>query len=506
LTKLTNCLTTEEASASYSSQSSEPHFPDVTASYDANSKSTLRDAIDQHRLLEKASFHTPGHKGRVQRHETELATDLTELPGLDDLSSPRGVLAGLNHAASEIWNTRSSLLSINGASAGLIASIMCVASRGQYLLVPRNAHKSVVTGLILSGLEPIWYSPVWNDSWKLFEEVTPAAIEQLFFDTKRRNVAAMVVVSPTYAGAYSDIRALSELCKSHGIALIVDEAHGAHVVGRGSEKEESKKERSAVRGGADVVVHSLHKTLGALTQTGLIQVPHNSEILEANLSHHLNMLQSTSPSYLLMLSIEDALCRISSGEDLSRVRELAMTLRNSVPKSFEVYDTAYSTDEWHVLLRHEQVDSHELFEFLTKRGIYPECELGNGVLLMLGVGSNSDDLNLLTDALIDFQKLAESLSGCDEFRVEIDARSCDTRIKPETIDQILAPRIASLAPSTEILLAEAENFIAAECIAPCPPGTPVCVPGQRLTKEVLNQIPKKNVRVVITKQLESNPT
>jgi arginine decarboxylase len=567
LTKLTNCLITEEASESYSSRSPEPNFPtpnfpNLKTDASVNANSILRDAISQHSSLEKASFHTPGHKGRPRKTNVDLTTDVTELPGLDDLSHPTGVLANLNHTASAIWNTRSSLISVNGASAGIVAAIMSVSTRGKKLVVPRNAHKSVITGLVLSGLEPVWYTPEWNASWGVFDHIAPSTLASLLEQNAAKgagslgdaenpvdaadandasdandgsSIAAVIVVSPTYAGAYSDMKTIGAICKRAGVALIVDEAHGAHRFDLRPHSLTSRKtapvERhlhSGMEAGADIVVHSLHKTLGAMTQTGLVHLPHGSKITEGNLSHHLNMLQSTSPSYTLMLSIEDALgelvggeleklggdaCRESAGDTaVQRINRLARNLSLQLAGSeFQIYDTAYGTDTWHILMRHNTKNSTELFDYLLSRGIYPECELGAGVLLMLGVGTNEDDITFLLEALNDFKtqtileavndfKALNDFEAANQFerlnKADAQASSVSILAQPPSVDQVMTPRTASMALSEQVAIADAENLIASECIAPCPPGIPICVPGQRLTKEVLNQIPKDHVRIV----------
>jgi arginine/lysine/ornithine decarboxylase len=522
-----------------------------------------------------------------------LNTDLTELPGLDDLSNPTGVLANLNHKASRIWNTRSSLISVNGASAGIIAAILSVSAFGKKIVVSRNAHKSVITGLLLSGLEPIWYTPEWNSSWGVFDHVAPSTLASLlerqttkkatkdYFQDKigenqeeqeeqehqereedDLSIAGVVVVSPTYGGAYSDIKEISAMCKRAGIALIVDEAHGAHRFSEVNSPRSAacrdagapdRHSPSAIEAGADIVIHSLHKTLGAMTQTGLVHLPHGSKVTEANLSHHLNMLQSTSPSYTLMLSIEDALdelrgsgnengdllagdlvgdalragdligcdlidCDLSDGaftvnaftdgasEEIGQVEgaplqsidRLARNLRLHLTCSkFEIYDTTRGTDSWHILLRHERKGSGELFDYLLSRGIYPECELGAGVLLMLGVGTSESDVALLIEALNDFERI-------NRFDTAASESSRSEFAQPPSIEQVMVPRTASMALSEQVAIADAENVVASECIAPCPPGIPLCVPGQRLTKEVLNQITKHrtkdHVRIVLNPQ------
>jgi arginine decarboxylase len=477
-------------------------------------KDSLTTAVSAHFRAEKVSFHTPGHKGREFGANNRegclslgfgLQSDVTELPGLDDLSAPNGVIQRIGEQASKTWNSHSSFLSVNGATAGLLAAVLTVSVRGQKLLVPRNAHRSVVNALVLSGLTPIWYEPQWDAQWQTYTGVLPQSIKELL--RTESGCAGIVIVSPTYGGALSDVAALSAIAHEHKVPLIVDEAHGAHFV------PSSGMPSSAIAAGADIVVHSLHKTLGALTQTGVIHIGTNSHIDQQAVQIALNLVQTSSPSYPLLLSIENTLRDISGEHGAELLRALvarANTFRERIRQigAYDVYECgARSTGDSHIgsgcdmasvnpthlLIAHQTQPASALNEALAAEGIFSETILGKGVLLMLGVGTSDEDIEFAISALQIFDNRCRVNK---RLNYRTGDKDCAFIEHPARIEQMINPRVAATAPSHSVPTSQAENQIAAECIAPCPPGIPVCVPGQKLTKEVLNQIRKDQVRIV----------
>lgn len=422
---------------------------------------------------ERASFHTPGHKGRPQAFGKsedfafELKTDVTELPGLDDLSSPDGVLLDLEERLALLFGAGESYISVNGASACLMAALMAAASLGRRILVPANLHRSAVSGLTLANLEPVWYKPDWNSNFGFYEQVSPDTIEQALSENE---VAALLVVSPTYQGAMSDIYTIASLCKKKGVLLIVDEAHGAHLL------FDEVLPFSALDLGADIVVHSLHKTLPALTQTGVLHVSKTSKVSPGHIRSLLMMLQSSSPSYQLMVSIEHLVGFMETDEGtaaLNRGTEFADKVRVAVESrgKYEVYEPA-NGEPWHVLIRPRfEIDFQSE---LRKHGIGIEAMFNQAALFLIGAGNNYEDLQLLTKAL---KEIAEH-AACDDSAVQIfDA--------PPPFKQAMAPAEVLFMPSHVVPVEEALGRVSAECIAPCPPGTPVVVPGQLIEKENL---------------------
>lgn len=467
-------------------------------------KATLNDNIEKHILTEKASFHTPGHKGYAWQQDgtllpdAYLTKDLTELPGLDELAYPTGVLADLEQQAAVIWRTNATLISVNGATAGIIASILLLANRGDYLLVPRNCHRSVIHALVLTGLKPLWFEPIWQEEWGIWG---PPDIEQIkTLLNKESSIAGLIITSPTYSGALADITSLADLLHNCRIPLIVDEAHGAHLLWT------SQKDHAAVLAGADIVIHSLHKTLTGLTQTGLVSIS-NKGAAEYGFSvnelrRFLGLIQSSSPSYLFMASIAKLINAFSNGyapKEIQRMENLGqkLKLRLKEKADLEVYESPYGTSNVDVLVRYKSDFKHKNYSVQTlqahmiDQGIFPETIMGNGLLFLLGIGSKEKDVDYLLKAFDTVTSVASYSEG-DNHKDKPNRQQ-----KPSALDQVITPKEAFYMPSQVMTVQEAIGQISAECLAPCPPGWPILVPGQRITEEILNVKDIDSVRVVI---------
>lgn len=463
--------------------------PNLSCGFDISLKEAIVRKLEQ----EKASFHMPGHKGRSQplfgSGAELLRHDITELPGLDDLTYPQEAIARIEETAAAIYGANKSFLSVNGASACLVAAIAACKTRGSHLVVPRNCHRSVVNALILTGLEPLWYAPDFDYGWNLYGSVSAASIKSVLEENKGR-VAAVVLVSPTYGGALTDCREIKEMCGSHAIPLIVDEAHGAHMLPAGAGT-------SALLSGADIVVHSLHKTLSALTQTGLVHVGVQSLLSPHDVKSALSLVTSSSPSYLLMSSVESALqslCGERGERNLDRAVLLSGAARARLSEigGVDIYGAtsgAELVDPLHLLFSVAGARAETVKSFLEERGIFVEARLGKGVLSLLGEGTSPDDIDLLVCAV---REASSSLSGEED--------SSPARCNLE-FEQVLSPRRAFFAPSLVVASENAAGMIAAECIAPCPPGIPVVVPGQRISEQSLRLVEPRQLKVVAESEL-----
>jgi arginine/lysine/ornithine decarboxylase len=458
---------------------------------------TLTKNLCLHNQRETVSLHMPGHKGRLNLPgmssflDFAAEFDVTELDGLDDLSYPTGVLKNLEDRVAKLYRVKSSVLSVSGASGGLIAAILAVAKRGTELLVPRNAHRSVVHALVLSGLKPRWYEPSWNAEWSVWQAVLPSTLDAALKDGGAESVAGVLVVSPTFAGAVSDIRALAETAHACGVPLIVDEAQGTHFI-PGLEKVTGALLRgprlssanhangssvsmpvSACLSGADLVVHSFHKTLGAMTQAGAVHIVSEKFVTVADVRAALRLVSTSSPNYVLLSSIEQAILLHESQEGLlglASVCDLSAKLRAAVQNQVMIYSPQEGVDPLHVLLGSPTISGKEINDFMLARGIFCEAVLGSGCLLLLGTGTVSDDIEFVIEAISDLPKnsSAGTMKGV---------------AKPQPLEQVISPRDAFFAPSEVVPANRAGGRISADCLAPCPPGTPVCVPGARVADD-----------------------
>lgn len=460
-----------------SSASPETQPEHCLAEGDADGR-TLETAVRRFVASETVSFHTPGHKGRLSWAEPLANLDVTELPGLDDLANPSGILLALERRIASTWGTRSSFISTNGASACLIAALLAFSQCGRkFVLMPRNAHRSLITAMVLSGLDPVWYEPEWLPKTGVWGATQVTTVERHLHDYSV-DLAAVVVVSPTYTGHLSRIADIAPLCKKHGVPLIVDEAHGAHMTFAGA------AEYSAIDSGADIVVHSLHKTMTALTQTGVLH--RVTEAIDDNrLRLCLSMAQSTSPSYLLLQSVENCVRTVEAGyeQTMAKLGALALALKEALGLPHD--ETALPTSPTHIYLPSRNPAA--LFADLLHMGVTCEAVLGDGVLLLLGWATSQDDI----------QKAISSLARLSPER-QNEMRSLRFHDQPALPEQVLGPRQAFLLPSHLVSVDECDGLIAAECIATCPPGYPQVVPGQKLNAAHLEGVGRTNIRVVRT--------
>ncbi len=253
--------------------------------------------------------------------------------------------------------------------------------------------------------------------------------------------------------------------------------------------------RTGLAAGADLVVHSLHKTLGALTQTAILHIGTGAQIETGAVRSALNLLLTSSPSYLLLTSIDETIRQMEADGSLSlqtKISELNLQLLKLLApaRGVETYVSAGGSDPAHIVLRIKGLPAKDLFLQLCQKGIYPEAVLGSGVLLLLGQGSTACDIEFLAAVL---EQLESPV-----------ARTYWPTIlpPPPAAPQILTPRQAAFEPSEMLPVAAAIGRIAADCFAPCPPGTPVLVPGQAIPPEILSFSCPPALRVVIESPIQ----
>jgi arginine/lysine/ornithine decarboxylase len=431
--------------------------------------------------------------------EESIEFDLTELPGLDDLSQPSGVIADLEARLAAIFGARASLISCNGASAGILAAMLFLARRGDAVLVPRNCHRSIVNGLILSGLEPLWYEPAWETDWGIWGAVKPevlsAAIEHNLAEQQHsvnggKNIAGIWLVSPTYAGAVSDVKSIASICHKFELPLVVDEAHGAALL------TDETVGLAALHNNADLVIHSLSKHLTALTQAAVLHIGKNGErqfgFKPDTLRALLNTVLTTSPSYLLLKSIDllvDGVVRGSVLRDLVAATEGAVRFRQWLGARSDacLYDPEPALSPLHVLFRSRNQPTAILERRLQKHGVYTETILGRGLLGMFGANSTDSDVAVLQEVLSEVLIPDAPLYN---------AADCAPADKPSAIQQIMSPRAAFFAPQRYLPKKAAVGKVAATCIAPCPPGFPLLLPGQKVEEETIKKIEIDAISVV----------
>ena len=254
-------------------------------------------------------FHMPGHKRNSDVTQANLpyGIDITEIEGFDNLHHAEEIIREAEVRAASMYHAEETHYLINGSTAGILSAVMGCTKKGGKILMARNCHKSVYHAVFLNELRPVYIYPEFDETMELNMAVSPEKIERLLEEHKE--VQAVVLTSPTYDGVLSDIERISEIVHQKKIPLIVDEAHGAHFGFHPYFPENANTK------GADVVIHSLHKTLPALTQTALIHL-NGTRIDRRKIRNYLHIFQTSSPSYVLMASMDECLRMVAEQGDV----------------------------------------------------------------------------------------------------------------------------------------------------------------------------------------------
>lgn len=419
--------------------------------------------------MDKYPFHMPGHKrngGFKELCALGAWADITEIQGADDLHNPKGILLSLAEKAARRWGADKSYVLTNGSTCGNLAAMGALGKRGDTVLVARNCHRSVYHGLELFGYRPVFVTPDYVKSLGVYGSLSPQTVEAAIKANPKS--AFLVMTSPTYEGVISDIKTIAELCHRANIALLVDEAHGAHL------DLSPYFTGGAVKAGADAVVQSLHKTLPALTPAALLHVC-GDRVDRQRLAHYLRVFQSSSPSYPLMASIE--LCVEQVGEEalfkgwfaLANDFENRAKVLNDIKIFSGVGEGVFTHDPSKLVITGK--DGLALAEFLRFRGIETEYATRSFVLAMTGAGDRKEGFDALFSALAEADELITSCNFTNK------QPECCNGTVVLTIEEALN------TPSELLDVEESVGKIAAEYVWAYPPGIPLLVPGQRITAE-----------------------
>ena len=472
----------------------------------------------------------PGHKGsEFYRNlgygdliESLVDFDVTEIPGADNLFNPESVILDVMEKYTELYDVKKSFLSIGGSSNGLIASILAgVNGPKDGIIVARNCHKSVYNGVTLSGAKIFYAYPEMDSEFGILGEITASEIERVFEEVEKTNgqpqaggdslckIKAVVITSPNYYGMLSDIRAIAEVCHKREAALIVDQAHGAHLKfmkKRGSDEGSATKANSAdsiswnwvpaEECDADIVVNSTHKTLASFTQTAVVNLC-SHRVDEELLGDKLQMIESSSPSYILMTSldvngdiIKEFGAELFDGwkENLKWFYGEAMTVEGLR------LQCAPNQDKTKILMDMTSlgISGYELEERLREFGIILELSDSKVAMAMTGIGNTREDYAALLEALKEISK-----SGSKEVSAESAsprgqlAKLSSMGEESTSLGALFRKKrdTESLSGITEkVLLEDSEGRVIARSIIPYPPGAPVIVPGEVMDKETIASI------------------
>lgn len=448
---------------------------------------TLTEALTAYTQSDYYPFHMPGHKRNHALASFDvLSMDITEIDGFDNLHHAEGILKEGMERAAKLYHADASYFLVNGSTCGILSAISAVTHPGDTILLARNSHKSAYHAAYLNQLHINYIYPESIPECEINGGISPEKIKKQL--TNFPEIKAVFLTSPTYEGVVSDIAAIAEIVHSFHIPLIIDEAHGAHFGFCDTFPQ------SAVTQGADLVIQSLHKTLPALTQTALLH-QNGSLVSKSRLEKFLSIYQTSSPSYLLMASIDSCLTLLETKgrtlmEDFSKKlldfrRELS-TCRyiflEDIHKTIE--NEVFTVDNSKLLLscRNQNMSGKALYHELREH-YHLQCEMcmGNYVLAMTSCMDTAEGFSRLLSALKEIDKKLES---CTLQEVHTKYLS-SPQIHLETVFSIAE---SETYPSIWVPLDKAKNRISADFIYLYPPGIPFVVPGERFSSEVLDQI------------------
>jgi len=454
-------------------------------------KAPLLEALKRHAQEQIISFHMPGHKGGkgIDQElgewlgEGTLAIDLTEIPGTDDLHRPESIIKEAQELAAKAFGAEHSFFLVNGTSCGIQAMLMAVCNPGEKIIVPRNVHRSILGGIILTGAWPVYLAPEIDEEWGIALGVTPQKIEEALITYPEAK--GVLLVSPTYYGVTPDLKAIAEIVHHYDKPLLLDEAHGPHL------KFHSALPLSSLEAGADLCAQGVHKIIGGMTQASLLHLQ-GTRIDLSRVKNALRIIQTTSPSYVLMASLDGARRQMAlqGKELLEKTVRLAQVAREKInslagfsclgaevigkPGAAALDPTKLTVNCQRTGLTGWQVEAL----LREKYQIQPELSAWNHLLFICTVGDGEAELARLVRAL-------EEISWQSLGQLPLASALNYWGIIPE---QIISPREAFFAPKERISLEKALGRISGEIIAPYPPGIPVLAPGEKINLKVLDYL------------------
>ena len=409
--------------------------------------------------------------------------------GLDNLANPHACLKEAEELFADFAGADNAYFLINGTSSGIIAMIMASCRANDKIILPRNVHKSIVSALILSGASPVYIMPRIDADLEIANQ--PSVDEYINAMHKYPTARAIFVINPTYFGAVNDLKRLVEEAHSRGVIVLVDEAHGAHYY------FDKKGPISAMEAGADMSSVSFHKTGGSLTQSSVLLLK-SKLISKEKVQKTLNILNTTSPSTLLIASLDAARQFVATQgqEAIDKTHEISKYAREEiskingfVPCGKEHFITrgCYDYDDTKLVIKLEHLDINgfDVYQLLQKDyKIQIELAETYAIMAILAIGTGKKQIDKLVLALKDISKKHYKKSyeyKRHAFGVEFPF-------------QVVRPRSAYHAPGHRVPLKDSVDQISKESIMIYPPGIPLIVPGEVLTKDLVKRIEayKKN--------------
>ena len=421
-------------------------------------------------------FHMPGHKRNKNMPGSRIPyeIDITEIEGFDDLHHAKDILLEAQKRAADLYHADETSFLINGSTSGLLSAIIGSTSKGDRILVARNCHKSVYHAIYMNELRPVYLYPKFLSEIELNGQILVEDVERAL--SEYDDIKAVVITSPTYDGVVSDVKAIADILHRKKIPLIVDEAHGAHFGFHPYFPENANVL------GADIVINSLHKTLPALTQCAVIHM--NGPYADRkNIRKYLHILQTSSPSYILMSSMDNCIRFIQENgkecfEHYVSILDSARTRLKQLQHMRLIETDEFDRSKILISVNNTNMTGKELYErLIDKYHLQMEMSAGTYILAMTSVGDTEEGMDRLVNALMEIDgELTECINHIDFKLPELEQVYTSAQT-----DRLLE---SNQQRETEFLsYSQCEGKISTEYAYVYPPGIPLIVPGERISKE-----------------------
>ncbi len=458
----------------------------------AQNRAPIYEALLKYRDARVVPFDVPGHKhGKGNPELTEflgktcLAVDVNSMKPLDNLCHPTSVIKEAEELAAEAFGAAYCFFMVGGTTSSVQSMVLSVCKAGEKIIMPRNVHRSAINALILSGATPVYVNPGVNERLGIPLGMSVKDVERAILENP--DAKAVFVNNPTYYGICSDLKKITELAHSHGMAVIVDEAHGTHFYFG------ENLPISAMAAGADMAAVSMHKSGGSLTQSSFLLIGKNAEkfgVTEGRTRAVINLTQTTSGSYLLMSSL-----------DISR-KNLAIDGKRIIEKA--VNNATYAREEiskigGYYAFADELINGNDIYDFdRTKLSVHTrdiglagievydylrdnydiQIEFGDigNILAYISAGDMWKDIERLVSALAEIKRrFSRDKTGM------LDHEYINPQVE-------ISPQAAFYGEQKSVPIMESAGKISGEFVMCYPPGIPILAPGERITPEILDYI------------------